>query len=150
MASSSVAAAKAYLVTNIKLQAACADPVLVTYDDPGPYEPDDIVMVGRIEGQSIPGRLTGGLGVTGALTEEYFIEVTVSCYRGGDQAQTAFEQGCTLTDAVVAVVRADATLGGNLVESWPAQTRHEPAVWDADHKGRVAEVTLHIFCRTDY
>jgi hypothetical protein len=119
--------------------------VLVSYDPPGTYQPDDIVMIGAVDREVVPYQMVGS-GQAGWLDESYSIEVVVSVFRGGDDARTAFERACTLADQVVQVVRTDPSLDGAVVVAHPEQSRYEPA-FEEDHKGRLVTVTIPILCR---
>jgi hypothetical protein len=141
---STVPAAKLYLYTQITALINDAA-VLVAYDPPSTYQPDDIVMVGAVDRQVVPYQMVGS-GGAGWLDETYQIEVVVSVFRGGDNARTAFERACTLADQVVYVVRSDPSLGGAVVVAHPEVSRYEPA-WEEDHKGRLVTVTIPINCR---
>lgn len=141
---STVPAAKLFLYTGIT--SLINDPtVLVSYDPPGPYQPDDIVMVGTVERQVVPYQMVGS-GQAGWLDETYTIEVVVSVFRGGDDARTAFERACVLADQVVYVVRTDPSLGGAVVVAHPSNVRYEPT-FDDDHKGRLVTATVDVNCR---
>lgn len=141
---STIPAAKLYLHTQITALINDAA-VLVSYDPPGPNQPDDIVMVGAVDRQVVPYQMMGS-GQAGWLDEQYSVEVVVSVYRGGDDARTAFERACTLADQVVYVVRTDPSLGGAVVVAHPEQSRYEP-VHEDEHKGRLVTVTIPIACR---
>ena len=141
---STVPAAKLFLHSG--LTTLINDPaVLVSYDPPGSFQPDDIVMIGAVDRQVVPYQMVGS-GGAGWLDEFYSIEVVVSVFRGGDDARTVFERACTLADQVVEVVRSDPSLGGAVVVAHPEQSRYEPA-FEEDHKGRLVTVTIPIACR---
>jgi len=118
--------------------------VLVSYDEPGPNQPDDIIMVGRVERQVAPFQMVGS-GQAGWLDETYTVEVVVSVYRGGDDARTVFERAATLADQVVYVVRTDPSLGGAVIVAHPGNVSYQPA-WEESHKGRMVDVTIEIAC----
>jgi len=119
--------------------------VLVCYDEPGPNQPDDIVMVGDVERLVAPYQMVGS-GQAGWLDEEYTVEVVVSCYRGGDDARTVFERACVLADQVVYVTRSDPSLGGAVVLAHPQTVRYG-SQWDDKHLGRIVTVTVDVRCR---
>jgi hypothetical protein len=106
---------KAYLFAQIT--AACPPPVLVAYNDPLGDLEDDVVVVGQVTRQIEPGAIVGSLGA-GSLFERYTVDVTVSCFRGGDNPLAADTQCAALVDAAIGVVRADLTRGG--ATTWPA------------------------------
>lgn len=141
---SSIPAAKLFLFNGI-VSLINDTAVLVAYDEPGPNQPDDIVMVGGVDRQVAALQMVGS-GQAGWLDETYTIDVVVSVFRGGDDARTAFERACVLADQVVYVVRTDPSLGGAVVVAHPEASRYEPA-WDDDHRGRLVTVTIPIYCR---
>jgi len=141
---STVPTAKLYLLTQIT--ALINDPaVLVSYDEPGPNQPDDIVMVGDVERLVTPYNMVGS-GGAGWLDEDYTVEVVVSVFRGGDDARTTFERACVLADQVVFVVRTDPSLGGAVVIAHPQTVRYGGA-WDDKHLGRLVTATVDVRCR---
>lgn len=136
---STVPAAKAYLVE--KITKALANPkVLVSYDDPGPNQPDDIIVVGDVNRTITPWAMVGG-GGAGWLGENYTITVTVSVFRGGDFAQAVTERAYELADLIVAVVRQDPSLGGLVLTARPEATQ-SGTDWTDDHKGRVTTLPI--------
>lgn len=148
---STVPAVKAYLFA--QLEAACTkDPsdngthaLLVSYDEPGPYEPDDIVSVGAVTERRLTPLAFVGSGGANALREDYALEITIDVFRGGDQAQTCYERAWALLGQVETAVRADPTLGGLVEQAWPRLARDEPA-WDEEHKGRRVRLTVSVDC----
>lgn len=139
-----VPAAKSYLYTQTLAQPLFAEPVLVCYDEPGPYQADDIVTFGTVHWH--PAVNSGvGSGGAGWLEERYDIEVTVDVYRGGDDAKTAFERAAALWAGVLQVLRADPSLGGIVLVAKPSPatytTTHEEA-----HKGWISRVDAVIEC----
>jgi len=141
---STVPLAKLYLFNQITTLVNDAA-VLVSYDQPGPNQPDDIIMIGAVDRQVVPYQMVGS-GGAGWLDETYTIAVSVEVYRGGDDARTAFERACVLADTVVAAVRGDPSLGGAVVVAHPAQVRYAPA-WEEKHLGRIVEVVVDVACR---
>lgn len=141
---STVPAAKLYLHSQITTLINDTS-VLVSYDTPGPRQPDDIVMVGAVDRQIVPYQMVGS-GQAGWLDETYAIEVIISVFRGGDDARTAFERACVLADQVVYVVRNDPSLGGAVVVAHPSNVRYDPT-FDDDHKGRLVTATVEVQCR---
>lgn len=140
---STVPAAKAFLVTAITT-AINDTSVLVSYDEPGTYQTDDIVMVGRVDRQ-VERHAFVGSGGAQWLYEIYTIEVVVRAYRGGDDAQTVFERACALADVVASAVRTDPTLGGVVLVANPSTAAIEPD-WDDNHLGRIATATIGVLC----
>jgi hypothetical protein len=107
--------------------------------------PDDIISVGDVM-RTIDTFQMVGSGGAGWLDESFTVMVTVSVYRGGDNAQAVFERACVLAAAVEAAVRNDPTLGGAVTQAHPSVAEYM-ASWEAEHKGRVAEIIMHISCR---
>jgi hypothetical protein len=127
-----------------------ADPIntraslVVCFDDPGTNEPEDIVVVGKIERQIAVNSMVGS-GGAGYLEERYTVEITIEAYRGSDDAQAVFSRAALLADGVVSVVRSDLSLGGLVLVAKPTMSSHSVA-WNDQHTGRIAEVILHIEC----
>jgi hypothetical protein len=142
---SSIPAARAYLLAQLTTQMAALDPaILVCLDGPGPDQPDDIVSVGDVR-QTYSPESGVGSGGAGWLREDYTVTVTVSCYRGGDDAATVFGRARQLADLVVAVVRSDPSLGGAVDRARPATAEHTSG-WTEDHSGRMADIELGFDC----
>ncbi|MEU5424028.1 hypothetical protein AB0H73_00230 [Streptomyces olivoreticuli] len=147
--SSSAPAARRWLYQQLTAQL-IPDPVnassslLVVYDQPGPGQPDDIVAVGKVARQIDVDSLVGS-GGAGWLSERYQVDVTVDVFRGGDDAQAAYERGAALADQVCAVVRADPTMGGAVLVARPVSSTHE-VEWDEEHLGRHCVSVIEIDC----
>lgn len=119
--------------------------LLVCYDDPGTNQPGDIVSVGGVTRQISISAMVGS-GGAGWLEERYTIALVIDIYRGGpDAAQSSYDRGAALLDQVVAIVRADPTLGGAVLVGRPAESQTEGLVLD-DHTGRQSVVNLGIEC----
>jgi hypothetical protein len=121
--SSTVPAVKAYLFNALKVRTELATLIaqgeaLVSYDDPGPFQPQDIVAVTNVTRSVKPLQMVGG-GGAGWLDESYTVDVVVDVFRGGDDPQTVFERACLLVDVVVDVVRQDPSLGGLVIQANP-------------------------------
>jgi len=124
-----------------------ADPasaLLVCLDEPGTFQPADIVSVGKVTRQLEVSSIVGS-GGAGWLKERYTIDVQIEAARGGDNARLAFERASALVDQVVAVVRSDPTMGGNVLWARPALSTCE-VLWQDDHQGRVGSADLEISC----
>jgi hypothetical protein len=147
--SSSAPAARRFLFDQLTAQLT-PDPafpksqLLVVYDSPGPFQPDDIVAVGKVHRQINPNSLVGS-GGAGWLEESYQIEILIDVFRGGDYAQATFERAVALTDAVCAAVRSDPSLGGAVLSARPTTSTHD-SEWDDEHKGRRCVSALEIDC----
>jgi hypothetical protein len=146
---SSAPVARKYLYDALNL-ALTPDPLstksslLVCYDQPGPNQPDDIVSVGKVHRQIGVSAMVGD-GGAGWLEENYTVEVLVDVFRGGDSAPAAYNRASGLVDAIVAVVRADLSLGGAVLRAKPMSDLTE-VEWDDDHGGQRATSTLEVSC----
>lgn len=119
------------------------DPPLVCYARPGTYQPACIIAVGtKITQQAQPYQMVGS-GGAGWLYERYRLEVLISTFQGGEDPQAVQEAGWTCWQAVAGVVRADPSLGGRVVQAFPA-SYEMTTEWDPDHKGFVADMTCEI------
>lgn len=146
---STAGAARSYLFQSLTAQLAPdmlnkSASLLVCYDDPGPHQPDDIVSVGKVERHISVSSLVGG-GGAGWLSESYTIEINIEVYRGGDDPQAVYDRAASLCDAVVAIVRADPSLGGLVLQARPISSSHS-VTWVEESMGRLASTTLEIEC----
>lgn len=124
--------------------------VLVSYDDPGPYMPDDIIAVLDAD-RNVSTLAMVGDGGAGWLAEEYVLAIVVSCYRGGDTARVVFERACALADVVVDVVRQDPSCGQRVYQAKPSSINYE-SEWNTQetedgtvtHLGRMTTVTVGV------
>lgn len=122
-----------------------SDSLLVSYDEPGPNQPDDIVAVSAVDRVLTRAGMVGSLGA-GAFQDTVTVHVVVSVFRGGDNAQMVFERACDLIDAVIAVIRTDPTLGGIALSAVPRSFAVGEAAWEDENKGRVSETDIPIEC----
>lgn len=141
---SSIPAARTYIHDGLQVQLAGAQNLLVCYDEPGPYQPDDIIVVGEVH-QTYSPEQTVGSGGRLWLREDYTVSVIISVYRGGDDPAAVFARGRQLADLVVAVVRADPSLGGAVDRARPSTVSHVSA-WNEEHSGRVCDIDIGIDC----
>jgi hypothetical protein len=118
--------------------------LLVVFDAPGPDQPEDIVVIGPVRRQLKVAAMIGG-GGAGWLDESYTVEIAVDVFRGSDNGQAAYVRAMDLTNAIIALVRTDLTLGGNVIKSTPKSDDGE-VEWD--NGGKHACVTLQIECVT--
>jgi hypothetical protein len=118
--------------------------LLVCVDGPGPNEPDDIVSIGSVNRTFEKGSFVGS-GGAGWLRERYTITIEIDCYRGGDDPLAVAERAQVLADGVVAVVRSDLTLGGNVLISTPLSDDGS-GEWDENHLGRHWTQTVTVSC----
>lgn len=146
---SSIPAARTYLLAQFQANMT-ADPaspssqLLVCLDEPGPYEPDDIVTIGEVQ-QTYSPEANVGSGGSHWLLENYTITITIEVYRGGDNPAGVFARARALADLAVAVVRSDPFLGGAVDRARPGTATHQ-VVWEAEHKGRICTIELGIDC----
>jgi hypothetical protein len=138
---STVDTVRDYLVTNITTQIADTS-VLVCYDEPGTYQPDDIVTVGDVA-QTAEIHAFMGSGGAHWLEESYRVAVTISVYRANDDAQTTWKRAKALSDIVDVLVRTDPTLGGVVQIAYPSAAKFEATVV-GNHAGRSVTVTKEI------
>lgn len=118
--------------------------LLVCYDEPGPYQPEDIVSIGGVLREIGTNSLVGG-GGAGWLEEKYRITIAVEVYRGGDSAQIAFNRASFLIDQVIAIFRGSVDAGGLVLICKPISSSCDVA-WDEEHKGRLAYGEVVIEC----
>ena len=116
--------------------------LLVCFDEPGPYEADDIVAIGEVVRSFEPGAFVGGGGAKW-LKERYSVMVTIDVYRGGDYANVVYARAQALADGVVNVVRSDLSLGGNVLVAKPVLDSGK-GEWDPQHLGRHWTSTVEI------
>ncbi|GIG57395.1 hypothetical protein Lfu02_17670 [Longispora fulva] len=125
------------------LSARMAGPgVLVAYDSPGTYQPEDIVCVGDVHRQ-IAVHAAVGSGGAGWLDETYTVHVIVECYRGGDNARLVFERAAALAAVAESAVRADPSIGGLALVARPVGVDYTSDA-EEDHKGRTTRADLRI------
>jgi hypothetical protein len=148
--SSTAPAARRWLYEQLLAQIQ-ADPddqqssLLICYDEPGTNQPGDIISVGGVTREINVNSMVGS-GGAGWLDERYTIALIIDIYRGGpDAAATSFDRSCALLDQVIAIVRADPTLGGAVLVGKPVSSQTEGLVLD-DHTGRQSVVNLGIEC----
>ena len=137
-----VPAVKAYLFAALKARPELALPVLVSYDEPGPHQPDDIVAVCDVDDTATVMRMVGS-GAAGWLDETMTVQVVCESYRGGDEAQAVFERAAVLAAVVCDVVRLDPQLGGIAIEAKPSRISYA-SQWEPDHKGRLCRATVSV------
>lgn len=141
--------AKAALLASLQTQIAPADPdtaLLICYDTPGTYRPPDIIAVGAVTREITTAGMAGSMTVAGTLHVAFSIDVIVSVYRGGDDAQAVWERADDLVEDVITAVRADPTLGGAVLLAFPDRVDQPVADWEASHNGRVCECHVAIAC----
>jgi hypothetical protein len=141
---SSIPAARTWIFNGLQMQLAGAENLLVCLDEPGTFQPDDIISVGEVHQQYSPENVVGSGGPYW-LREDYTITVTVDCFRGGDDPVTVFARARQLADLVVAVVRSDPSLGGAVDRGKPGTVTHTSG-WSEDHKGRQTVIEIGIDC----
>lgn len=118
--------------------------IVVCLDGPEVNLPDDIVSVGAVHRQAVPGvQLVGG-GGAGWVDEHFSIEVTIEVFRGGDQAQVCFERAEDLIYQVESAVRTDPQMGGLVIQANPHESTSTGALATEDHKGRLCTAVVHV------
>jgi hypothetical protein len=116
--------------------------LIVVYDAPGTYQPQDIVTVGEVSTEYTTNSLVGG-GGAGWLQERYRVTVEVVIFRGGDNAKAVCDRAHLLAGQIVRIVRSDPTLGGNVLTGMPAASTYSGDVSD-DHSARLGTLSLQI------
>ena len=130
------------------LQATCTAAagvdLLVRYDDPGPFEPPDIVSLGDVTNRNVEYHaMVGDMGAQ-SLAESYSIEVVIDvCRQGDDPGQVTTERAWALAAQVETAARTDPTFGGLAWESRPGVSRSE-SQWTEDHAWYRVRVTVSI------
>lgn len=121
--------------------------LLVCYDDPGPYQPEDVIAIGEVMRAFEPGSFVGN-GGAGYLRERYTVAIVLDVYRGGDDALTVYTRAQLLADTIVAIVRADLSLGGNVLKA-DLHSDSGHGEWDPEHKGRhwLSEVVVSAYAQ---
>jgi hypothetical protein len=144
---SSIPAARTWIFDGIQAQLAAETAVLVCLDEPGPYQPDQIICVGDVHQQYNPENVVGSGGAYW-LREDYTITVLVDVYRGGDEPAQAFARARQLADLVVAVVRSDPSLGGAVDRAKPGMAQHTSGWAEDSHgaSGRQTVIEIGIDC----
>ena len=145
-APSNVKGAVSWLITQAQAGIAQAPDhdLYVGYGEPmGAGAPDDIVFLEDVQSDStMIGMRTTSLA--NPLEELLVISLSVSAFRANDEGQACFERCADLLNTIVAIVRTDPTMGGNVLTAHP-QTVTYPTPRESDNAlGRVCETTLVI------
>lgn len=142
---STMPAAKTYLFNQLTAAFAGTANLLVSMDLP-PNDPpveQDVIVVGDIEQSFDPWQMVGS-GGQGWLYDKYTIQIMISVYRGGDEAQAVLTQAAALVYQVCQVVRTDPSLGGLVVQAYPASANYESGWSEEGASGRVTDVEMKI------
>lgn len=120
--------------------------IRVIFDEPnaGDVMGNDLISVGRVTQRERPYGMVGS-GGAGWLMEDFDVEVIVSIFRAGDQAQTVFERAWTLVNAVRTAVRTDPTLSGTVAQAYPSEWDVE-TTWSEDGSGRFTTARGRVAC----
>lgn len=138
---STISAVKGYVYDGLLARPELAAPVLVSYDDPGPNLPEDIVAVCDAQGALGVMQMVGGSGA-GWMDEKYVLQVIVDVYRGGVDARLPFERCATLAAVVLDFLRTDSTCGGVVnIQAAPGRFQYESA-WEPERQGRLVRCTV--------
>lgn len=142
---STIPLAKVYLFNQLTAALAGTQDLKVYMDLPpnDPPNEQDVIVVGDIEQNLEPWQLVGS-GGEGWLYEKYSIQVLISVYRGGDVPQVVLTQAANLVYQVCDVVRLDPSLGGNVLQAFPASANYESGWSDEGASGRVTDVEMKI------
>lgn len=149
MSASAVKAAVAWLITAVtsNVTAVSGHDLYVGYGEPLNDEPDDQVYL--VDVRSDAQRI--GMGTptaVGAMSEADTIPLWVSVYRAGDDGKAAFERCCDVVNTIVALVRADPTLGGSVLDAHPGQVTYPSPAATESGTGRLCETELIFECLT--
>lgn len=142
---STIPAVKTYLYNQLTAALAGTADLAVFMDTP-PNDPpveSDVIVVGDVELGFDPWQMVGS-GGQGWLYEKYSVEILISVYRGGDHAQTVLTQATNLVYQVCDVVRLDPSLGGLVVQAYPASAHFESGWSEEGASGRVTDVEMKI------
>lgn len=146
---STAPAVRDYLLT--QLTAAIApDPLdksaslIVCMDDPGTYQPGDVVVIGDVTNEFGTNSLVGS-GGAGWLEERYRVTIDIEVWRGTDDASAVSRRAYLLAGVICNVVRADPGMGGLVLISRPATANYTGTVPE-DHFGRLGQLSLEIEC----
>lgn len=148
MSGSTVPAARAYLFSAVTTLAAGDSTVQVNYAPESTGENasgttqrivfDEVHVTPQISAMI-------GSGGTGWLEELYDLHITVGAFVGGDAGgSTSFAQAAVLVNYVIAAVRNDPSLGGNVIVARPEPYDLTPAL---DEGGKGVWTTSHLVIR---
>ena len=121
--------------------------ILVQEGEPGPDQPEDIIIVGHGGIQQTTTKMTMvGSGGAHWLWETYRIGVQIEVFRGGDDPLTTRNRCKALADAVDTAVRTDPSLGGVVLTAFPSRHDFSSAEWEANGHGRIVSCHMEIEC----
>lgn len=143
----SVAAAITNLTSQIQTQVntdSLAASILVCIGDEGADSPDDIIKISSDVRMVWTHEEFIGSFQTGALLEEYEIDILASSYSGSPDPTTIVARVWQLVGYVTTAIRTDPSLGGLLIVAQPFQAHGGNAVWTPDPVGRLCEVTVTV------
>lgn len=118
----------------------------VGYGEPVNTDPDDQVYLDREVHSSIEQVGMTTATAAGTVKETFTIPLHVSVFRAGDDGKAAFERCADLVNALVAFVRADQTLGGNVLGAEVSEAVYPTPAPTENAQGRLCETTVTIHC----
>lgn len=145
MSVSTAPAAKAAIFAAVRAQISDSS-VLVCYTAPASNDrPNDILAVGDVFNRVTTPTVMMGSGGTGWITEVYMVCVAVSSFRGGNDFQSTEWAAWNLIADIESAVRSDPSLGGVVIDAYPADSSVSTA-WEDNAKGVLAEGSVNIRC----
>ena len=128
------------------LQAVTGHVLYVGYGEPVNDDPDDqIYLATEVHDQVKQIGMTTATAA-GPVQEAFAIALRVSVFRSGGDGQDAFERCADLVDSLVAFVRADQTMGGNVAGAEVADVIYPTPMATENAQGRLCDTTLTIHC----
>lgn len=137
----------AWLITQAKtIQAVSGHILYVGYGEPTADDPDDQIYLATEVNDHVAQVAMMGVTAAGPVEERFDVHLRVSVLRAGGDGQEPFERCADLVDSLVAFVRADQTLGGNVQGAEVSEVIYPTPVPTEDAKGRLCDTTLTIHC----
>ena len=142
---STIPAAKLYIFQQL-MAAVGGGPDTGVYMDEPPNDPPveaDVIVVGDVEQAMEPWQMVGS-GGSGWMYEKYSIDILVSVFRGGDDPVEVLTRAAALVAQVCAVIRTDPSLGGIVLQAYPASAHYQSGWSTEGASGRFTEVEMRI------
>lgn len=124
----------------------CAPPVLVADGYPGTTLPDRLVTIGGLVTPTADGVADWSALGAQRRTEDYEVEVTISCWSGGTSVdqKAARDQAYGIFNALDAAVQGDVSLAGAVRQALFARHTLQQASTETASSGVSAEITAHL------
>ena len=150
---STVPAAIAALTSQIQAQVtgnegANAGAVAVFTGDEDANRPNDRIIVATNVDRRVRHDAFIGSYQTGALEEDYVIDVLVSSYSGDPDGVANMTRAWTLAGYVETAVRTDPSLGSTIVVATPAGTKGGQSYWTDSPTGRQTDIIVMVEVKT--